>query len=305
MSEGKLNRRPNFFILGAPKCGTTSLVYWLREHPNVFISPWKEPRFFDRDLSTRFRISEAEYLALFKNATSEHTTIGESTVWYLYSEQAAKNIEQACPGSKYVVLVRNPARMAYALHEQMTLHQAEHVLDFEKAWELSPVRRKGEGVRKWFISEPRLLDYQSVCRVGEQLNRLFMTVPRERVLVLFLDDFKTDSRKEYLKVIDFLGLSDDGRKEFGIRNSAKRVRWRQFQQLLVLAMKGERVLKGRLGMAPRNSNMFWRLNDLNKSSRPRPLLSIGLRKHLRDYYEDDIAMLGQLTARDLNKWLVV
>ncbi|RMF56767.1 MAG: sulfotransferase [Bacteroidetes bacterium] len=294
---------PNFFIIGAPKCGTTSLVAWLREHPNVYMSPWKEPRYFDSDLKARFRISWSEYKRLYEGASEESIALGEATVWYLYSKEAIKNIEKKLPGSRYVVLVRNPVEMAYALHEQMSCHLAEHVLDFEKAWNLSPLRRKGEKVRPWVLAEPRMLDYQSVCKVGEQLERLYNQVPPERVLVLLLDDIKEDTRREYLKLLDFLNVPDDNRSNFPVANSAKGVRWRKFQLMLALAMKGERVIKGKLGFPMVNSTFLKTLNGLNKPARKRPSLSSNTWNRLVDYYSDDIMKLQNILERDLSKWL--
>jgi hypothetical protein len=84
----------------------------------------------------------------------------------------------------------------------MTVNQLEHELDFGTAWHMSPVRREGRGTRRWF-AEPRLLDYQSVCLLGEQCERLFSVAPRERVCVLVLGDVKQDPRGEYRRLLEF------------------------------------------------------------------------------------------------------
>jgi N-acetyl-gamma-glutamylphosphate reductase len=78
-------KKANFFVIGAPKCGITTLVRWLKEHPNAYISLIKESRYFDRDLGTRLRMDEKAYRALFKEAQEHHYAEGEATVWYLYS----------------------------------------------------------------------------------------------------------------------------------------------------------------------------------------------------------------------------
>ena len=62
-------RKPNLFILGAPKCGTTSIAYYLNQHPEIFVSPYKEPHYFNLDSEYRFTFSEKQYLENFKNAT--------------------------------------------------------------------------------------------------------------------------------------------------------------------------------------------------------------------------------------------
>ena len=292
---------PSFFIIGAPKCGTTSLAGWLADHPRVFMSPWKEPRYFDRDLRTRMRIGSREYGSLFRGAAEDHLAVGEATVWYLFSSQAVPNIERELSGSRYVVMIRNPVDMASSLHEQMSLHQVEHITDFADAWEHSPVRRAGKGVRRWVV-EPRLLDYQHVCRLGEQLERLYDRVPEERVLVLILDDIKADPRREYLRVLEFLGLPDDQRVSFPARNPAKRVRWQGLQLGIVFGMKAERVIRGRLGLPPVHSRLLRALNDLNKTPRQRPAMEPTLRARLTEYFAEDMHRLERLLGRELSAW---
>jgi hypothetical protein len=296
-------RLPNFFIIGAPKCGTTSIFDWLREHPNVYMSPLKEPRYFDRDLRMRARISKAAYMDLFRRAGEQHLAIGEATVWYLYSREAVPNIEREIPGARYIVLVRNPVDMAYALHEQLSLNGAEPIRNFGRAWEMSPIRRRGQGVLGVFLSEPRLLDYQLVCRLGDQVEYLFSLVPRERILVLVLDDIRDNPRREYVKVLDFLGVPDDGREHFHVRNPAKQVRSHLLQNIIVLGMKGERVVKERLGLSPVNSAFFKALNAWNKVARPRPPLPEELRAQMEAYFASDILKLGRLLGRDFSHWL--
>ena len=88
-------RRPDFFILGAPKCGTTALSEYLRRHPRVFVSRPKEPHYFCADFDYYYapgQRTEEHYLRLFAEADEGHLAVGEASVWYLYSEDAARNI---------------------------------------------------------------------------------------------------------------------------------------------------------------------------------------------------------------------
>jgi hypothetical protein len=98
-------RRPNFFILGAPKCGTTSLARWVGEHPSVFICPEKEPHFFNTDDRHRGVEAIVDYEALFSGAQEQHVAIGEASVWYLSSLEAVPNILRYEPAAKFIVLV--------------------------------------------------------------------------------------------------------------------------------------------------------------------------------------------------------
>jgi hypothetical protein len=84
-------RKPTFFIIGAPKCGTTSLAAWLGTHPDAFMSPTKEPDFFNTD-DRQGVTSLSEYEELFREARNNHIAVGEASVWYLSSSHAVHNI---------------------------------------------------------------------------------------------------------------------------------------------------------------------------------------------------------------------
>src|SRR3990167_9603139 len=106
-------KKPNFFILGAPRCGTTSLSTYLREHPNVFFSFPKEVNFFSSDIYSSTLCSDiSSYLKLFSNSEEIHLAVGEGSVFYLASNCAVPSILQFNPQAKFIVMVRNPVDMA-------------------------------------------------------------------------------------------------------------------------------------------------------------------------------------------------
>jgi hypothetical protein len=191
--------------------------------------------------------------------------------------------------------------MAHALWEQLTTNRTESIRDFGEAWRASPSRREGRAAPRK-VAEPRLLDYQSTCLLGEQVERLLAQVPRERVHVFRLDDLQADPAATYRRVLDFLGLADDGRADFSARNSAKEIRVRWLQPVLTTARKSERVLKAKLGRPPVNSSLLRRLNQLNRTSRPRPPVDEALRAELEGYFADDVALLARVTGLDLSGW---
>ena len=112
----KVLRKPNFFILGAPKCGTTSLAAWLGEHPNIFVSSEKEPNFFNTEDKRGITNTLEQYEDLFREAGTEHVAVGEATVWYLSSPEAIDRILKYNSDARFIVMVRNPLEMAPALH---------------------------------------------------------------------------------------------------------------------------------------------------------------------------------------------
>jgi len=297
-------KKPNFFIIGAPKCGTTSMAAWLSKHPNIYISPVKEPHFYNTDLKYINTHKRKRYEELFKGATDQHAAVGEASVYYLFSQVAVPKIEKEITAARYIVMIRNPIDMAYSLHEQKVVSGSESILDFAKAWELSPERRKGRMVSR-FCREPRLLDYQSVCKLGEQLDRLFKGVSRERVLVLVLDDVKESPRQEYLKVLEFLNVPDDGRAEFPVHNPAKERRWPFLRRAVLVVGRTSNAVKRRLELEGRGTGMLQLVDRLNIRYRPRPSMSFELRKELAGFFREDVFLLSQLLDRDLSSWLQV
>ena len=140
-------RRPNFFILGAPKCGTTALSEYLREHPRAFVSQPKEPHYFCGDFDYYYapgQRSEEHYLRLFDAATDDHLAVGEASVWYLYSADAARNIAAFDPATRVIVMLRNPVDLVPSLHSQLLYMLDEDEPDPARAWELQEARRRGE-----------------------------------------------------------------------------------------------------------------------------------------------------------------
>src|SRR5260370_118878 len=86
-------KSPDFFIVGAPRCGTTALYSYLRQHPDVFLPEYKEPHYFNTDMESGGAIRDQEkYLALFAPA-KDKKRIGEASVYYLSSEIAPPTIK--------------------------------------------------------------------------------------------------------------------------------------------------------------------------------------------------------------------
>src|SRR3954468_1950993 len=110
---------PSFFIVGAPKCGTTSLNDYLRQHPRIFIPERKELHYFGSDLTflKTQRPTREEYLAHFAAAQPQQIA-GEASVWYLYSQLAAREIHDFCREAKFIIMLRNPVDMMHSLHSQ-------------------------------------------------------------------------------------------------------------------------------------------------------------------------------------------
>ncbi|PWG61356.1 sulfotransferase [Spiribacter halobius] len=290
-------RKPDFFILGAPKCATSSLAQWLSEHPSVYFSPRKEPHFFNRD-GIPGTATLADYESLFADADERHRAVGEGSTHYLYSRVAVDNILDYQPDARFIVCLRNPMEMAPALHDECLRQGWETVRGFERAWRLQERRRAGRRVPFTARGDPERLLYGPYCRLGEQLERLYGRVERERVLPILVDDLREDPGREYRRVLAFLGAGDDGRDAFPAVNTAPQTR----SVALSLLIRGTSLLRDRLWL-PKDWGLAAAMRRLNTRPARRAPLDTAMRDELRDYFADDVERLGTLLDRDLSGWL--
>jgi len=298
--------RPGFFIVGAPKCGTTALSEYLRAHPSVFMSTPKEPHFFCSDFDYYFRPGRAtlgDYLHLFDDATPAHLAIGEASVWYLYSQAAVPAILEFDPGARIVVMVRDPVELVPSLHSQLRYSLDEDEDDVERAWRLQDARERGERVPRT-CRVPEFLQYRRAAALGAQVERLMSVAPRGQVHVVVFDDLRADPRRVYADALAFLGVPDDGRTEFPRVNANKAHRGGRVARLtqrpprpLVKAVAGVKRAAGveRIGVLSR-------IRQGNRQAVDRPALRPEFAEELAGYFAEDVAMLAELIGRDLSAW---
>ncbi|HEV8053261.1 MAG TPA: sulfotransferase, partial [Candidatus Limnocylindrales bacterium] len=226
-----MSRLPDFFIVGAPKCGPTALYDYLAPHPDVFMPFHKEPLYFGSDLTRRYgAMSEADYGALFRDARPEQV-VGEASAWYLYSTTAASEIRGACPDARIIVMLRNPVDVMHAQHSQLLFSEQEVITDFGAALEAEAERRQGRRMPPGPI-RPENLFYRHMVRFSEQLQRYIEAFGRERVHVIIHDDLRRDGLAEYRRVLEFLGVDPEFVPDMRPSNENKRVRNRWIQRLI-------------------------------------------------------------------------
>lgn len=301
--------RPNLFIPGAPKAGTTALARFLSEHPDIYITTPKEPGYWARDLPAALRRrygtdSWDDYVSLFDNGRARASRFrGEATTHYLMSEVAIERIIAYEPGAVFVVLLRNPVDLAHAFHGQLLFGRYEQVADFEAAWRLQPARAEGRDIPAT-CRAPRFLQYGDVAALGSQLERMLAHVPRPQVYIGFFDDLRADPRAVYRAVLEFLGLADDGRTDFPTVNPAKTQRFPRLADLLHAPPRPlepavhtlRRVFRtGVVG----SGNVVSRL-----MTRPEPRAGMrpAFRDELVEYFDPEITRLEAITGRDLDHW---
>jgi hypothetical protein len=297
--------KPNFFIVGAPKCGTTALYRYLRLHPNIYMPAKKEPHFFAQDLGTYPAIKTMEqYVALFADAKDWHQRVGEASVYYLRSAVAIPGIRAFNPDARIIAMFRNPVDMVHSFHAQLLYWSEEVVPDFEAAWRLQEPRRRGldlpPGSRGAF-----LLQYAEMGRLGTQLERLLSTFPASQVKLILYDDFAASPRQVYDDVIGFLGLPYDGRTEFPRINESKRTRVTWLRNFIRKPPPGLREMyrgvKARIGRKRMDAIRRGVIERLTVNQQREPL-SPAFRAELVEVFRDEVALLGRLLRRDLSHW---
>lgn len=198
-------RRPNFFIVGAPRAGTTSLYAWLKRHPLVYMSPVKEPHFFGTRVGTtedlqRYRQID-RYLSLFDGARDDHVAVGEASTSYLWDPDAPEEIRRFSPDAKVIILLRDPIDRAESYY-LMDLRDGVQRLPFYEAL----LEDYYHGKKLW--GEGRL--YVEAGLYSEQVGRYLEVFGQERVLILSMLDLRRDPRGVLNRSLAFLGIEEGG-----------------------------------------------------------------------------------------------
>ncbi|MBT7296466.1 sulfotransferase, partial [Candidatus Woesearchaeota archaeon] len=171
--------KPNFFIVGAPKCGTTSLYNYLAEHNDIFLPSMKEPHYFTIDRPSKRRMTTLdEYLSLYNDVEPHHTAVGDASVSYLNSKIALESIKKFDNNAKIIVMLRNPVDLIYSQHSQLLFSVDENVKNFMVAYLLQDKRKAGKRIPKT-CRDSSFLQYTERAQLGKQIQRLYNIFPKQ------------------------------------------------------------------------------------------------------------------------------
>jgi hypothetical protein len=314
------HRLPTFFVVGAPKAGTTSLYHYLSQHPEIYMSPIKEPCHFSSEIrpenfSHQMRAGvEAsfeeqrkflqgpmtgqrfgglgmdwdDYVTLFQNVKNE-TAIGEASVAYLWSKTAAMNIHAKIPHAKIIAVLRDPVRRAFSEYLEL-LAAGELRCSFREYIDACLSCKAGKISHWWPILEAGLY-YESIKRYLD----LF---PRENVCILLYDHYRAQPASAMAEIFHFLGVDSNFKPDRSMRHNEPRVP--RFYSMSRFLRKGG-AFDRLAALAP--SKLKPSLRKL--AERPRDAVAVTPSDHeyLLDYYREDIGKLAQLINRDLTAWL--
>jgi hypothetical protein len=311
------------FIVGAPRCGTTTLATLFKQSGCVSTPIVKEPHYFaqndlrslpDSDLRRRV---EQEYLGRFFRRDPSRRIGLDASVTYLYKPEQLEPILRLWPESRFIVSFRDPLTMLPSLHRRLIYLGDETIRSFAEAWAAIPARRSGRQIPAR-CADARWLLYDEAARFSTYLERLYSTVGRDRCQVVLFDELAADPAGEYRRLMEFVGLEPESNVNFSARRASCGVRSLWLQRLLKrppkpmreylagekfcerfrdLDSKRERKLPGAI-LKLRKRILKW-----NRYFEPPEELPPSLEEEIRRTFRGEVRRLGKLVGRDLDHWL--
>jgi hypothetical protein len=305
---GKSLREPNFFIVGASRSGTTSMYYYLKQHPDVFMPAgrWeeKEPSFFC-DLTPPWAIQYQRfdnYMGLFAGAREEKA-VGEASANYLVSPESAGRIRKQFPNAKIIIILRHPVKRAYSLYKFMCSLGGEWISPFEKALAEEDIRYRNED----FVHNNPFYYYGYLYfhsgLYSEQIERYQSEFPSEQIHLVVFKELREHTIETVQAVYNFLGVRSDFIPKLGVYNRSAqpvsvRTQYVMLQKLRIWLTKAripQRTVESVLGLGSRINLKLGKMF-------PRYLRKETY-ENLLERYEEDILKTKKLTKLDLDFWM--
>jgi hypothetical protein len=317
-------RLPNFIIIGAAKSGTTALYHYLKQHPQIYMSPMKEPRFFafepgelefggpgDTALHRSTLVNLEDYQALFLNVSGERA-VGEASPVYLCSPKAAGRIKSFVPEARLIAILRHPVDRAYSHYLHQIRDGVEPLTDFSQALQAEEKRVHDNWEYRWRYKE---LGFYAV-----QLRKYFDTFDRKQMKIYLYEDFNTDPQRVLRDVYRFLSVDDTFVADTSVRYNMSGVpRSKVIHAVLSKLQKATQVtfdwapqqesdtqatLPGRLAKSPWLEKARQFGIGLKNRNLVKPPLAPEVQKQLLEDYREDILILQDLIRQDLSRWFI-
>jgi hypothetical protein len=308
---------PNFFVVGAQKAGTTSLYHYLDQHPEVFMSPAKEPFFFDHEIDSTGRLVRQrfgrrslarkprfadiqEYQALFEGAKDEKA-VGEASPLYIYAPGTARRIKHYVPEAKIVVILRNPADRAYSAFLYALRMGVEPLIDFRRVLQEEERRIQNN----WHY----VYRYRDRGFYYRQVKSFYEVFGPEKVGVWLYEDLREDPQEVASGVFRFLGVDASFVPDTSTRHNPARVPKNAISRAAIKFMNGAFPVVKKV--VPSSSvrvrdqwdfKMRQLVNSRLFSEEPTPL-DPKIRASLIEDYRKDVLKLQDLIGQDLSSWL--
>lgn len=294
---------PTFLVIGAARSGTTSLYHYLGQHPEVFMSPVKEPWYFDHiggrgpdraDPNYGFLISHAvnrreDYEALFARA-GDAKARGEASPSYLRNPAVPARVRRLLPDVRLVAILRDPAERAYASFlGSKRAGLAGVPATFEEALR---DEERGRGAGPY-------LGYVAFGRYREQLSRWYALFDREQVRVYLHDDLGADAAALMADLFGFVGVDPGVRVDTSERlNPTGRIANPALRPVWERSGGARRLVRPLVPEALRDRAYARVTRDV-----VRPPMAEETGARLRERFRPEVLALEELIGRDLSAWL--
>lgn len=285
-------RKPNFFIVGAPKSGTTFLYHYLRQHPDIFMPEHKEPFYFGGDLDKKEDMELNDYLDLFSDAQGEER-IGEASTGYLRSEKAAMEIYAFNPNSKIIIMLRNPIYMMYSLYHYFRWNGYEDLDSFESALQAEKCNTEN--------SNP----YRNHAKYSRHVSRFFSIFGSSNVHVIIFDDIQDNSLETYHNTLSFLGVNDSFTPSLTPINKAKKPFNNTIHRFIISPPDIVKNIAGLFLPTRTRGKIVATLRSINTVERKYEPLRAPLAAKLKKEFTPEVKHLSELLDRDLMHWVDV
>jgi Sulfotransferase family len=296
---------PNFLIIGAAKAGTTALNDALIQHPQVYMSPRKEPNFFALEgeplnyaagsVQTAYLTHCVTDLATYCDRFSQvrgEIAIGEASPLYLYDPQAPERIQHYIPDAKLIAILRDPIERAYSNFLHHIRDGLETTSDFLEAVD----QEEDRIANRWWWG----FHYVKAGFYYEQLSRYFEQFGREQIKIYLYEDLSRDHLATVQDTFQFLGIDATFAPDMSIRQNVTGIPKNRFlHSFLNQKHPVKRLFKS---FFPDNfrKRMILQLKNQNLD---KPRLSPEARKKLLTVFREDTLKLQDLIQRDLSAWL--
>tara|TARA_B100001179_G_scaffold28773_1_gene17562 strand:- start:293 stop:1162 length:870 start_codon:yes stop_codon:yes gene_type:complete len=281
---------PNFFIVGAPKSGTTNMSYYLMQHPQVFMPENLEPYYFARlDVPQNYKreiiSDEKKYLSLFKNAKN-CKAVGESSPVYLYCPHSALEIKNRFPNSKLIISLRNPIEIAYSEYFSLKFMGFDQNRSFDELLDSSE-----EQLTQNEFHIDSLLEAGFYSKHIKRFQKIFS---KNQIKIIIFEEYVKNTVPTINSILSFLGIKESITFDVTPKGAYKVPRNFASQKL----MNNSTFRKAAKFVIPTVTRQKIGERFLVKES-SRPPLKQNQRKRLTQIYQDDVENLSEILGRNL------